>query len=154
MARRPRPDTVDMIKAAELRKKIMQMRRDLGWTYQAIADDLGVALITVQRHVKAGLEELRKQALNEVEQLRDLELARIESRLEEIQSLLKDADPHVRAKGLTLWLSYSESRRKLLGVDAPTVTADIDLSTLNDAQLKALSEGKPIEKVLKMRGDT
>ena len=149
-----KPTTEDQLRTVEIRRQIIELRRDFAYSPQVIAEKVGLDVRSVQRHIAAALKEAQLSNKQEAEYWRDLELARLDAMIDKILPLLDDESPLIRTKALALWLSYSESRRKLLGVDAPTVTADIDLSSLNDAQLKALSEGKPIEKVLKMRGDT
>lgn len=130
--------------------------RKAGATYRAIAATLTVDVRTAYEDVQAELMQLRELTEQEARDYRNLELERIDGLLLSLSSLI------TRPQGMpaSLWKAdayavdvarkLSESRRKLLGLDAPTkvapVTPDgekpyegaIDLSKLSKETLLAI----------------
>ncbi|HUU02182.1 MAG TPA: hypothetical protein VM425_12125 [Myxococcota bacterium] len=140
-ARRGRrsPTSRTAIASAEKQAQALELRRD-GHTLQQIADALGFAgpsgaADCVQRALRATVAE-------PAEELRILELARLDSYLAALQKKIGTGEP----RAIEVALRVSTRRAKLLGLDAPTQmrveasAADrgVDLSGLSTEDLLAL----------------
>jgi hypothetical protein len=106
------------IAARERRIKALELRK-AAVSYRAIGDTLGVSEAQAHRDVQEALAALVEQERSSAEELRQLELERLDMAALAIV-------PQVRKGGLAAvaqWVRLSESRRKLLGLDAPTKVA-------------------------------
>lgn len=101
-------------RTAERRLKVLNFRK-VGWSEGAIAKALGVSRATVHRDRDRTLADLLKEQNTSREEDRALELARLDAVWSKIFPLALTAD--IRAADVCL--RYSESRRKLLGLDTP-----------------------------------
>lgn len=99
------------IRAFELRKT--------GATYREIAAQLGVSVATVYEDCQRVLDELRGQALANASDYVALELERLDMAQFALFQHLETGDPSI----INAWVKVSESRRKLLGLDAPAKIA-------------------------------
>ena len=113
------------IEMALLEYKVVELRRS-GWTYSRISQELGVGVAQVGLIVKNALLEIRKVTEESVEQLRQMEL----ERLDEIQRALWPGVESGNLKSIDRMLKLMERRSKLLGLDAPTRLAGHDGSAL------------------------
>ena len=132
----PRPSATEAshIEASERAWQALA-RRKRGQSYRAIAKGLGVSLATAHGYVAQALAALREQTLQSAADLRELELARLDDLEHRLRSRLgadcSDADC---AKIAGVVVRIAESRRKLLGIDAPQkVEMSGNLYTVLDA---------------------
>jgi hypothetical protein len=147
MARGKKTDQV-RIAAAERRVRALDYRK-AGQSYRAIGDVLGVSMKTAHQDVHQALAELAALELSSAGELRALELARLDDLAIAAARILQASHPLVSggkvlsgftndgtAIGLTddgpklaaidRLVRISESRRKLLGLDAPAKVAPVN----------------------------
>lgn len=106
--------------AAARRVKALDLRI-AGMSFRLIGERLGVSGKTAHLDVRAALSELAEQQHASAEQYRALELERLDRAVLALAGKLQKGDPQV----INSWVRVSESRRKLLGLDAP---AQVELS--------------------------
>lgn len=96
---------------------------DRGWSYRRIARHLGIGKSTVGAYVSGeyGGDEVHVKR----EHLRGLELARLDRVIRRLDRVLMSKDDEVAVKAGGVLVKASESRRKLLGLDAPTKTQEV-----------------------------
>lgn len=115
----------DVAKADEEAARAIRLRIE-GYNYREIAKELGVSLGTAHTRVQEGLAEIREQKLEAADDLRRLELGRIDMLINRMVRTLpknddgtpdytKPVDPAL----MNSILKAIEARRKLLGIDAP-----------------------------------
>ena len=98
----------------ERRKHALDLRK-AGFTYQEIADRLKVVVSTAHKDVTSELKRLAKETLESADEVRQLELGRLDM-------LLKGLEPMARvgkSDAVNAYLKVMERRAKLLGLDAP-----------------------------------
>src|SRR5207247_2622066 len=100
--------------AAERRQRSFDLRR-AGVSYRGIGRELGISEAQAHRDVKAVMARLAELEKNSAEEYRTMELARLDLAAAALARRLGQGDPHV----VNAWVRVSESRRKLLGLDAP-----------------------------------
>lgn len=137
------------IQSAERRNTALSYRK-AGASYRAIAakvaTELGIATYSeaqAHRDVAAALKDLNEKTALNAAAYRELELERLDTALLAIAQLVKSGD----LGAIDRWIRLSESRRKLLGLDAPVqvqveekIEAELDhflgqLETLLPAQV-------------------
>lgn len=99
--------------APERRHQALELRK-FGLSYSAIGERLGVTANTACRYVKKEIEAINKLNNESAEELRRMELERLDLAMSAIA-------PQVRKGNLGAvdrWLRISERRSKLLGLDA------------------------------------
>lgn len=102
----------------EVRQKSALELRTKGWTYDQIATFLGVSINTVYLDTSKALEEIREQSKELAQEIRDIELRRLDTWLQHLDDKITNGNvPAIRAA-----LKIQERRAKLLGLDAPTPT--------------------------------
>lgn len=104
--------------AADRRQKAFALRRS-GVPYRAIGKQLDISEAQAHRDVQAVLARLSEPELENVEEYRVMELARLDRAQQALATMIDSGEPAV----IALWIKLSESRRKLLGLDAPTKIA-------------------------------
>lgn len=92
--------------------------RSRGHSYRAIAAKLGVSLSTAHGYVADALAELRTQAREEAQMLRDLEAQKLDMMERYLWRAMRKASAADVAKLANSLRAISESRRRLLGLDA------------------------------------
>lgn len=107
-----------VIVAGEQRFEALEMRKR-GLSYRAIGKKLGCSYSTAYDYIKESLEELRTKTLVSAEQLRELEIQKLDRLEQQMQKGLHSSDLTERAKVAAVVVKITESRRKLLGLDAP-----------------------------------
>jgi len=115
--------------AAEKDREALELR-NLGWTYQRIADHLSVSVSTAFDRVKRAVRNIPAEAVDEHR--------RIEG--ERMDNLLSTYMPQALAgdvKSADFVLKVLDRRAKLLGLDAPTKTEVITLDAI-DAEIRRL----------------
>lgn len=115
-----------------------------GKTYRQIGRALGVSHVTARKWVT---EHLESETTPLVDEVRKMEYDRMMRILDRLEDRALDGDD----KALALMLKTSESLRKLLGADMPTVSVvenvevtqmDLDIRALIDAQTRKNEEAK------------
>lgn len=99
--------------STERKQKSLELRK-AGASFQAIGDALGVSRQQAHRYVTAALESIRKETAEEAENLRTIELERIDSLFLECYSAAKKGD----LPAVDRCVRLSERRCKILGLDA------------------------------------
>ena len=92
--------------------------RQRGHSYRAIAAKLGVSLSTAHGYVADALAELRAQTAEEAQMLRDLEAQKLDQIERSLWRAMRKASAADVAKLANSLRALSESRRRLLGLDA------------------------------------
>jgi Homeodomain-like domain len=118
------------LKAVELRRK--------GLSYPAIAKELGCSWSTAYAYVQKHFDAIDKLGKEQAEQLRALELTRLDKYIEALEPACTEGDP----KAILAAIKAGEARRKLLGLDAP---AKVD-HTITDER-KKLAEMSPEDRI-------
>ena len=119
--------------------------RKTGKTYRQIAARLQCSLGAAHGYVTSALAELRSEVLESARDLREIEIAKLDDLEARLRRRLKpggsDADG---AKLATAILKISESRRKLLGLDAPQkIEHSGNLYTVKEASPDCSEWGAP-----------
>ena len=106
----------ERVTAAERRVKALELRK-LGFTYRRIGEQLGVTESAAHKMVTTSLRELNEKSAENAEELRRLELERLDEWLLRIAQEIKDG----KALGaIDRGIRIQARRAKLLGLDAPT----------------------------------
>lgn len=135
-----RPNSPDNAAAQERRIKVLNYRIQ-HQSLRAIANKLGVSHQTVKNDLDRAMEELHKTETQRTADYRMMELQRLEVACSAIMRKVIDGD----ISAVDEYRKLSESRRKLLGVDAP-VQVDlntgkrVDLSEMTDEELLAYGD--------------
>lgn len=109
------------IDMAERRQQALEYRK-AGASFRLIADKLGVSVKTAHQDVRDALANLAELEQANAEEYRTMELARLDMAALALSQKLKLGDPQV----VNAWVKVSESRRRLLGLDAPTKIAPVN----------------------------
>ena len=106
--------------AAERRQKAVRLRAH-GASYRAIAAALGVSLGQAHKDVAHALADLNATTRERAAEYQALELERLEAPVARLAALIKNREtpPEDLCRAVEAWRKLSESRRKLLGLDAP-----------------------------------
>jgi IS30 family transposase len=103
------------LEAAERRQQAFELRKR-GVSYRGIGAELDISEAQAHRDVQRGLAQLAELERASAEEYRAMELARLDRAVLALAPKLRIGDPQV----VSTWIRLSESRRKLLGLDAPT----------------------------------
>lgn len=146
------PDRGSEVKAAERRLEAVRLRAE-GLSYRQIGERLQVSYTQAHNDVRAGLKSLHGKLGERMEEYVRLELERLEMPLSVLAKQVLGGD----LDALEQWRKLSESRRKLLGLDAAEkhiVTLDVDreIDQLL-AQLAGTREGEAPEAPARAGGD-
>lgn len=111
--------SANKIGVADRRSKCLNLRIQ-GLSYRAIADQLakeGIKLshMSVKNHVNAALDEVKTQTAEEAQHYIQLELERLNIAQAAAMKGMMTGDP----QAVNAFVKVCESRRKLLGLDAP-----------------------------------
>lgn len=98
----------------EKKQKCLELRK-FGLSYRGIAEQLAISLGTAHQYVSDALNEINQLTASDAEELRGLELERLDTAQLAVAKLVKQG--HLGA--VDRWLKISERRSKLLGLDAP-----------------------------------
>jgi transposase-like protein len=104
--------------AAERQREALDLRRQ-GYSYSMIAERIGVSAQTCFRYVRDGIDSIIKETKEEAEEIRTLELERLDELLRALWPGATDGEPQAIDKALKIM----ERRAKMLGLDAPTKVA-------------------------------
>jgi hypothetical protein len=107
--------------ATERRLMAFELRKQ-GFSYREIGATLGVSGKTAHGDVQQVLTELQALALSSAAEYVQIECERLDAAVQALAPLLDSGDPQI----VNAWIKLSESRRKLLGLDAPTKIAPVN----------------------------
>lgn len=107
-----------MLTAAQKQVKALRLRQK-GYSYRQISAALGIVPSAAYRMVSAALAEILADCKEEAEELRQIEIAKLDEAEKEAWKRMRGADDGDAAKLLNTIKAISESRRKLTGLDAP-----------------------------------
>lgn len=111
--------------------RIMDLRAS-GWSYRAIAKEMNCSVGTVFNDYTAAMDELRESTRESADQIRSMELQRLDRMLLALEPEAMAGSP----KCIEVSLKISERRAKLLGLDSPEVTMNVgEVSPDRAAQL-------------------
>lgn len=122
------------LKGAENRIKALELRKS-GATYRQIGESIGISMQRAHQLVMDELDRLAQLRLGNVDELRRLELERLEMASIPVVAKLKKGD----LRAAMVWIKLSESRRRLLGLDAPLKIAPTNIDGDKPYQPKDLS---------------
>lgn len=125
----------ERLRAKERRLRVFDMRL-LGATLRQIGDKLGVSHETVRTDLRKALDELTELEREKADNLRTLDLARIDTAIRALAPKVMEGD----LQTVDRWLKLLERRSKLLGLDAPQQleVASNDLAGKTDEELEAI----------------
>lgn len=126
---------------AERQLRVAELRK-AGYSYRQIGKAVGVDASTAMRDMHAVMSEVIAQRQEIGEEYRELELERLDALFAGLWPKVREGD----AYAIDIARKVSESRRKLLGLDAPTKVAPttpdgeqaFDYRKLSQADLDAL----------------
>lgn len=104
-----RARALDLKKAGLTYRQIASQGREKGWAPKAYGE------AQAYRDVKRELDHLAEECHEAAEQVRQLELTRLDRLQVALEGRIRDGDP----QAINTAIRLSESRRRLLGLDAP-----------------------------------
>lgn len=141
MPKGARRETAKSMTLAKQREHDALALRQKGWTYERIAEALGMSLQGASQAVRRGLEALKTETAERAEDVRELELRRLDRMLELAEAAAESGD----ISAIDRVLRIQERRSKYLGLDAPVkseaqvaIAATVSLEGVSDVQLAAL----------------
>jgi len=127
----------------EMNQKAALRLRARGLTYQAIGDELGVTQQTANRYVLEALANLRAEAGEAAQEVRELESMRLDRMLSAVWDLAEAGD----IKAIETVLKLMERRAKLRGLDQPERSMTVTVtSSREELEAEAARYGIPITK--------
>ena len=141
MPKGARRETAKSMTLAKQRERDALELRTRGCTYDQISKALGMSLSGAADAVRRALEALKSETQEKAEEVRDLELRRLDKMLQIAEAAAEGGD----LAAIDRVIRIQERRSKYLGLDAPaksethtTVAAAVDLSSLDDRKLADL----------------
>lgn len=148
----------DMLETAKRRSFVIK-KKIAGHTYEEIVqltiDEFGLDRLPkgwderyAYKDIKRELDKLRRDLAQNIEEVRQLEIERLDAMLKSIWGKVEAGDVGAISRALRI----SKRRSELTGIDAPTqisnITKNIDLNKLSNDQLHRLANGEDIVSVL------
>ena len=115
---RPKATAKTMAVALSRERQALELRM-AGKGYQAIGDALGITAPGAADAVRRAIAKLEAETAEKAEEVRRLELDRLDAMLEGLWEKAKDGDP----QAIDRVLRIQERRAKYLGIDAPAPRA-------------------------------
>ena len=141
MPKGARKETAKSMTLAKQREHDALQLRQRGYTYERIAEALGMSTSGACDSVRRALQALKADTAEKAEEVRDLELRRLDRMLDIAQTAAEQGD----LAAIDRVLRIQERRSKYLGLDAPTrsetsatVHSTVRLDGVTDEQLSAL----------------
>lgn len=106
------------VQATKRREQAMLLRRS-GWTFDRIADKLGVTMQRAHAMVNEGLAESRVQVAAIADELRAQQVSRLDGMLDKLYPKAAKGD----VQAIDRVVKIEERRAKLFGLDAPVRTS-------------------------------
>ncbi len=106
--------------ASERRLEVLELKKK-GHSFSEIANALSISKTQAFKDYKRSLEELLKEEVSNMDALRAMELQRLDYAMQKLMKTLDTVDPDENSfvAAANAYVRLSESRRKLLGIDAP-----------------------------------
>ncbi len=120
---------------AERRLKAFELRK-AGASYRDIARKVGVSGKTAYEDVQAVLRDLMEQQRESAAEYVTMELERLDMAQLALYQHLDSGDPQI----ISSWVKVSESRRKLLGIDAQPLPTPATSTPLLVVLMQALAD--------------
>ena len=117
-----RPTTPGMVLAKDREREALH-RRKCGWTYDRIGEALGITQQAAMACVRRALEKVAAECSEKAEEVRQLELDRLDAMLMGLWSKAEEGDPAAVDRVLRI----QERRAKYLGLD---VAQKLDVTTV------------------------
>tara|TARA_B100000519_G_scaffold132739_1_gene114692 strand:+ start:2881 stop:3372 length:492 start_codon:yes stop_codon:yes gene_type:complete len=117
---------------------ILRLRK-MGYDAQRISDELDIPLDRVSNIIKSALKKLTKEMKGAAEEIRCLEL----SRLDEMQTAIWQDCMDGKLTAIDRVLKIMERRSRLVGLDAPerlNIKTDIKIEQMNEAKDRLMSK--------------
>ena len=117
---------------------ILRLRK-MGYDAQRISEELDIPLDRVSNIIKSALKKLTKEMKGAAEEIRCLEL----SRLDEMQTAIWQDCMDGKLTAIDRVLKIMERRSKLVGLDAPerlNIKTDIKIEQMNEAKDRLMSK--------------
>src|SRR5688500_11434087 len=135
----------DAIRIAERQERAARLRVD-GYSYREIATELEISVGQAFADVKAALAGRREAAAEAGDEVRQVELERLDVAVKGIMPAVKKGSP----LAIDRLIKVSERRAKLTGIDKPTESkVSVDVTNLTPeqkaarvAELVAIAEGR------------
>lgn len=121
--------------AAERHVQAFELRKQ-GYSYRDIGAALGVSHKTAWEDVQRVLAELAETRLTSAAAYVDMELEHLDMAQQALHQHLETGDPQI----INSWVKVSESRRKLLGLDAQPLPPPATAAPLLVVIMQALAE--------------
>jgi uncharacterized protein YoaH (UPF0181 family) len=135
--------TAEIIKATEIQVKAVELRKQHK-NYRQIAAELGISVGNAHKYVTQYIDENRRITAEKAEQLRDIEVQRLDALCDSLWTKATRGD----ARSAEVLLRAMESRRRLLGLDAPAASAVVvDSRPETVRALMALATGTTVDAV-------
>lgn len=141
MPKGARRETAKSMTLAKQRERDALDLRTKGFTYDRIAEALGISRAGAAECVRRALAALKVETEEKAEEVRDLELRRLDRMLQIAEAAAESGD----ISAIDRVLRIQERRSKYLGLDAPAraeikseTTARVDLGVLDDRKLDDL----------------
>ena len=141
MPKGARRETAKSMTLAKQRERDALDLRTKGFTYDRIAEALGMSTSGAADSVRRALQALKTETAEKAEEVRDLELRRLDRMLQIAEAAADSGD----LAAIDRVLRIQERRSKYLGLDAPAkaeikseTTARVDLGVLDDRKLDDL----------------
>jgi AcrR family transcriptional regulator len=152
----------DEIAISQRRKRILELALE-GHSVRAIADILGTSKTTVWEEIQTELLDLRRTVVGLAEGVRDIEIEQIASIIASLYpSCIRKLVPYPDNPGHSKWqepnlgsvatyVRVTERRAKLLGLDAPKLTLDVNIpwSELTDEQFNRIAAGADMREIMR-----
>ena len=123
------PTLPSMLLAADRERRALRLRQQ-GWSYQRIGDELGITQPGALDCVRRALKKLQEECAEVAEEVRQLELDRLDAMLAGLWDGAETGD----TAAIDRVLKIQERRARLLGLDA-IVKVDVTTSDGIDAPL-------------------
>lgn len=117
---------------------ILRLRK-MGYDARRISDELDIPMDRVSNIIKSALQKLTKDMRGQAEEIRSLEM----TRLDDLQSAIWSDCMEGKLTAIDRVLKIMERRSKLVGLDAPErldVKADLKLEQMKDAKDRLMSK--------------
>lgn len=126
------------LKTAEQRSIALALRL-AGATFEQIGQKLGITDSAAHKLVKKALADNATTTNDQTDTLRQIEIERLDMALLAIAQQVKAGN----LGAIDRWVKISESRRRLMGLDAPTKASNQnwDMSTFSDEELAQIAAG-------------
>ncbi len=130
----------ERLTAAERKQRAVELRK-LGFSYQKIADQMGISVSGAHKMVTTALKEINDKTADSAEELRRLELERLDEWMLRVAQEIKKGKV---LPGIDRGLRIMNRRTRLLGLDEPTRLQLREVDTLMFSVIKdAMFAGDP-----------